>query len=40
MKLEVERGDGGGMDSSAEIAKELIDMGFGVGDYLFRDVEI
>ena len=28
------------MDSSVEIAKDLIDMGLGVGDYLFHDVEI
>ena len=39
-RLEVERRDGGGMDSSVGIAKDLIDVGLGVGDSLFHDVEI
>ena len=28
------------MHASVEIAKELIGIGFGIGDYLFHDVEI
>ena len=45
-RLEVESGDGGGMDSSVEMAEELIDakncidMGLGVGHHLLHDVEI
>ena len=39
-RLEVERRDGGGMDSLVDLAKDLTDMGLGVGDDLFHDVEI
>ena len=45
-RLEVESGNGGGMDSSVEIAevfmdtKKFVDMECGVGVYLFNGVEV